>query len=142
MTDEYSFNCLMKELDEQGYMWRSGNKTTDLGAWHNVVVYLNDNKEITHGTKREYDIRKYKKYDLIEYKKEEPRYYAKIKGWELCSDNYYYWQFYAEEKELFADYKYESELYKTIFTKSEWNKLGINDTNADFEKAEDIVDIN
>lgn len=78
VTDEYSFNCLMKELDKQGYVWRSADKTTDLGAWHNVIIYLHDDKKIAHGSKREYDIREYKNYDLVEYKKEPPNF--------LCED--------------------------------------------------------
>lgn len=141
VTDEYSFNCLMKELDEQGYVWRSGNKTTDLGAFHKSVIYLHDDKKITHGLKREYDMRKYKNYDLIDYHKEEPRCYAKIKGGKFLEPNHQYFRWHKKLEKITIGNNIRCAGNKDILdhymTKSEWEELGINDTNADFEEVEE-----
>lgn len=65
----------------------------------------------------------------------EPLYYAKIKGWELSKGNIY-WNANVREKSLFIQGKSQVGIFKTKLTKYEWNELGINDTNADFEEVE------
>lgn len=68
---------------------------------------------------------------------QEPFYYAKIKGWEISEGNIH-WDAIVKEKVVFPQDKSHVGLRKTKLTKAEWNKLGINDTNADFEKVEDL----
>lgn len=62
---------------------------------------------------------------------EEPKYCAKIKGWELVNHVIYFEEI---NEKLCTNYKHFNVQSKT---KSEWNKLGINDTNADFEAVEE-----
>ena len=75
---------------------------------------------------------------LIEYKKEEPRFYAKIKGWELHVDNgKFYWRFNPRTKKLLIGFNDSSNLqdYTPILTKSQWADIGITDENAEFEEV-------
>jgi hypothetical protein len=75
---------------------------------------------------------------VIGYEVEEPLYYAKIKGWELIKREIdeVYWNlgdgdlFVSDNGELATDE------HHTKLTKQQWNELGINDTNADFDKVE------
>lgn len=64
-------------------------------------------------------------------KYEDKRYYAKIKGWELISSTYCHFG---------LDDLSELEVVDRIdgyrLSKSEWEELGVNDTNADFEEVE------
>lgn len=67
---------------------------------------------------------------------QEPLYYAKVKGWELLEVNHH-WIYIKESKDFsVANVKFATDEMSKM-TKEEWNKIGINDTNADFEKAED-----
>ena len=61
-----------------------------------------------------------------------PKYYAKIKGWELIPSDYYY---FGLDDLHNLEIKDECDAYE--FTKTEWAELGINDSNADFEDVED-----
>ena len=143
VKDEYSYDCLMKELEEKGYIWKSGDKPIDLGVLYpidlsvlyNVVIYLHDDKKIAYGSKREYDIRRYKKYDLVEYKKEPPKFYAKIKGWENLGTGIVYFYKASNEKIYLATKFFTRNM--GVFTKEEWAELGITDENADFEEVEE-----
>lgn len=71
---------------------------------------------------------------------EEPFYYARVKGWEnKYLNGPFYWNHITfaggENKISIADYAHEgSDIYAK--TKEDWNKVGINDTNADFEEVE------
>lgn len=67
---------------------------------------------------------------------QEPLYYAKIKGWEVSRGNIY-WSVIVQYKSVFPQDKSHAGIHKNKLTKEEWNELGINDINADFEKAED-----
>lgn len=73
---------------------------------------------------------------LIGYEVEqEPLYYAKVKGWELLEVNHH-WIYIKESKDFsVANVKFATDEMSKM-TKEEWNKIGINDTNADFEEAE------
>ncbi len=79
---------------------------------------------------------------LFSYEIEQTLYYAKIKGWEnKYLDGPFYWNHITfaggENKISIADYAHEgSDIYAK--TKAEWNELGINETNADFVKEEDL----
>src|SRR5699024_7147723 len=65
-------------------------------------------------------------------------YYAKIKGWELATTTITFWNYrHSIESpmlsKLYVGGKEGVDSFKTKMTKEEWNKVGINDTNADFE---------
>ena len=120
VKDEYSYKCLMKKLEEQGYIWFSNKKPTEGFHWDtyksNTVVFCKEGKTITYSELSYYETDEKSRYDLIEYHKEEPKYYAFVK----------------DTRTWIRDLT--GKAIKS--TKSEWNKLGINDTNADFEEVE------
>lgn len=75
----------------------------------------------------------------------ESLYYARIKGYELIGDEHeiMYWMFDKPNNSLYVSdtYKFNFNvdsyhMHDTKLTIYEWNKLGINDTNADFEEAD------
>ena len=71
----------------------------------------------------------------------EPLYYAKIKGWELTSSGCVFWNYYPIIESpllprICIGNKEEDVFARTKMTIEEWNEIGINDTNADFEKVE------
>lgn len=69
---------------------------------------------------------------------QETLYYAKIKGWDLIKREIdeVYWN--LADGDLFVSDNGElvTGEHHTKLTKQQWNELGINDTNADFEKVE------
>ena len=75
-------------------------------------------------------------YELIE-----ETFYAKIKGWdkvkitEYTSNPNIYWNYYEQEGLLFVANKTNSPSFQTIATIKQWNELGIDHSNAVFEKA-------
>lgn len=68
---------------------------------------------------------------------QEPLYYAKVKGWEHVGTSSYYFGYDEDNDSLEVTYLESNYRFAFSLTKKHWNKLGINDTNADFEKAED-----
>lgn len=80
-------------------------------------------------------------YLTQEYEIEEgPLYYAKIKGWELATSKSTFWNYrYIVERpilsKLYVGGKESVDSFKTKMTIEDWNKVGINDTNADFEEV-------
>lgn len=72
---------------------------------------------------------------------QEPIYYAKIKGWNLTNNKDVFWNYRSVllspmfSRLYFGD-KESDNIVKTKLTKEEWNELGVNDTNADFEEVE------
>lgn len=181
VKDEYSYKCLMKELEEQGYKWNSSTEPTDSSYWdiyeNNTVIYCRENKRLIYSSldyfnafrKNSYNLIEYKKeepklksrnggtyiyfdedtgidgfekryslideFEIIECHKEEPRFYAKIKGWENLGTGIVYFYKASNEKIYLATKFYARNT--GVYTKTEWNELGVNDTNADFEKVED-----
>ena len=67
---------------------------------------------------------------------QEPRYYAKIKGWEQIGTSSYYFGYDEDNDSLEVTYLESNYRFAFSLTKKHWNKLGINDTNADFEAVE------
>lgn len=137
VTDEYSFNYLMKELIEKGYTKTLGGFLTIKTSYYNPIkektrnyIYLHDNDSISFSHELVRD-----GYDIIEYHKEPPRFYAKIKGWELTNDGDCYW--YKDENSIAGIYPWSRE-EASIYTKEEWAELGITDENADFEGVENL----
>ncbi|QUY64278.1 hypothetical protein GUI37_01585 [Helcococcus kunzii] len=130
VKDDYSYNCLMKELEEQGYMWGFYKKATELDAWRDyeeeIIIYCTNEKKLRFSDLAYYKDKEKDNYDLVKYHKEEPLHYAKIKGTEIYMND--------------IDYTWGG--FTTIegraiqMAKTDWNKLGINDTNADFEEVD------
>lgn len=74
---------------------------------------------------------------------QEPLYYAKVKGWELATTTIVFWNYrHIVERpilsKLYVGGKESVDSFKTKMTIEQWNEVGINDTNADFEKVEDL----
>ena len=66
------------------------------------------------------------------YELEETKYYAKIKGWDNTVAKRVFWHYngISSEPDLTDEkYPFSNDVFKTM---EEWNKLGINETNADF----------
>ncbi|MFW3361521.1 DUF1642 domain-containing protein [Aerococcus viridans] len=63
----------------------------------------------------------------------EPFYYAKIKGWEHVGTSSYYFGYDEDNDSLEVTYLEGNYHFAFSLTKEHWNKLGINETNADFE---------
>lgn len=79
---------------------------------------------------------------LLGYEVEkEPLYYAKIKGWELTKGESVFWNYRLVVADpmpprLYTSGKEDGFFVINKMTIEEWNKAGINNTNADFEKVE------
>lgn len=73
---------------------------------------------------------------------EKPKYYALIKGHENIGSGDKYWNFEISTEEMdIGDYKVHPDVlaeYVLKATKEEWENLGVNDDNADFEEAEEV----
>ena len=67
---------------------------------------------------------------------QEPFYYAKIKGWERIGTSSYYFGYDEDNDSLEVTYLESNYHFAFSLTKKHWNKLGINDSNADFEEVE------
>ena len=75
---------------------------------------------------------------LRKFKKNPPKpklYYAKIKGWELVASGGKYFGHSKNDGDLFVFNKHGYRTMENIHTMPEWNALGVNDTNADFEEV-------
>lgn len=65
----------------------------------------------------------------------EQLHYAKAKGWEKLSPSNCFWNYDTDNDKYFIANKLHSTVFMTKMTKEEWNKLGINKHNADFEEV-------
>ena len=71
------------------------------------------------------------------YEVEEPLYYALIKGHELIDTGRVYWDYNKSDNSVFINELYSlPDNFSTELSKEDWNKLGINDSNADFVRAD------
>lgn len=69
---------------------------------------------------------------------EESLCYALVKGHELCSDLFKYWNCKAYNSgDLLVGSKYPKASCINRMTKNNWSKIGINESNADFVKVEE-----
>lgn len=80
--------------------------------------------------------------DLENLVEEEPLYYALIKGHEFVEDEgdltCKYWKFDTWDGRVFPSNLFSQYgRFWTEMSKSEWNKIGINSSNADFVKADE-----
>ena len=68
---------------------------------------------------------------------EEPMYYALIKGHELIDAGRVYWDYDKSDDSVFISELYSlPDNFLTEMSKEDWNKLGINDSNADFVRVD------
>ena len=75
--------------------------------------------------------------DLKNLVEKEPLYHALIKGHDVSNSYDIYWNYDKCDNDVFVSRLYPShDNFLTEMSKSEWNKLGINDSNADFVKVE------
>lgn len=151
VKDEYSYNCLMEELEEQGYTWSGDTKATDVSYWgiyeNDTVIHCERDKSLSFSDLAYFNSFDKNNYELVEYHKEEPKFYARIKGWELLrkkeakgSDSggkYFIYAPRANEITTIPQYNGINDEWIASMTKKEWNKLGINDTNANFEEVKE-----
>ena len=73
-----------------------------------------------------------------EYRIETPLYCALIKGHELTDSGRVYWDYDKSDNSVFISELYSlPDNFLTEMSKSEWNKLGINDSNADFIRVDE-----
>ncbi len=71
---------------------------------------------------------------------EEPKYYARIKGWEnvTTGSECFNWVYFKEKDTVGVSKAIENKYQAASFTKNEWENLGINDDNAEFELVEEL----
>ena len=70
---------------------------------------------------------------------EEPLYHALIKGHDVSGDSYVYWNCDKFNNDVIVSRLHPPhDDFSTELSKSEWNELGINDSNADFVKVEEM----
>lgn len=86
--------------------------------------------------REEFDLEIANLEDAIEREGEElpTLYYALIKGHELSSQDEIYWN-YNRDLGLYVEDSYYYEDTTTFMTIEEWNKLGINESNAEFKEV-------
>ena len=113
---------------------------------HNIAQF--HDKLYSYGTREIYDYindtgNKKKLLDIIvnelDYKVEhKPLYHALIKGYDVSNSDDIYWNYDKYDNDVFVSRLYPShDNFLTEMSKSEWNGLGINDSNADFVKVDD-----
>ena len=67
---------------------------------------------------------------------EEPLHHALIKGHDVSNSDDIYWNYDKYDNDVFVSRLYPShDNFSTEMSKSEWNGLGINDSNADFVRV-------
>ena len=70
---------------------------------------------------------------------EEPLYHALIKGHDVSNSDDIYWNYDKYDNDVFVSRLYPShDNFLTEMSKSEWNGLGINDSNADFVRVKEM----
>lgn len=71
---------------------------------------------------------------------EEPLYYALVKGHELIDSGKVYWIHAKNNDDVFISVLHSSDgNFLAEMSKEDWNKLGINDSNADFIKVDEVA---
>lgn len=71
---------------------------------------------------------------------EEPKYYARIKGWEnvTTGSEAFNWVYFKEEDTVGISKAVENKYQSASLTKYDWDNLGINEHNADFVLVEEL----
>lgn len=112
---------VLKKLEDNSRLWTEGYNWYRENTLDFTIAYLT----------KEYKV------------EEEPLYYALIKGHELVNDegewSTKYWNLWVSGGCVFpADRLADYDDFLTTMSKEEWSECGINDTNADFIKVEEI----
>ena len=118
--DTFDLYPMLKRLEKNSSTWELTYKWYRTNTHEFVNAYLTGEYEV----------------------EEEPLYHALIKGHELLADEdawaCNYWNLSVLDGRVFPSDKSSSDgLFSTKMTKSKWNKVGINDSNADFVKVEE-----
>ena len=72
---------------------------------------------------------------------EEPLYHALIKGHDVSSSCDIYWNYDKYDDDVFVSRLYPThDNFLTEMSKSQWNELGINDSNADFVRVDGVIE--
>ena len=72
------------------------------------------------------------------YRVDKPLYHALIKGHELINNGKIYWNYVKSDGSVLISEPFRpTDFFLSEMTKEEWNKLGINDSNADFVRVEE-----
>lgn len=132
-------------VPEELGVWLSDKELGKSSHYFTMIDALNHYWETIIGSETGGFIFKHKK-ELIEviigsrrYRVEKPLYYALVKGHELSSNQFKYWNCKAYSSgELLVGSKYPQASYINRMTKSNWNKVGINSSNADFIEMEEM----
>ena len=75
------------------------------------------------------------------YRIEKPLYCALIKGHDVSNSDDIYWNYDKYDNDVFVSRLYPShDNFLTEMSKEEWNKLGINDSNADFVRVDGVIE--
>lgn len=146
-------NLVVPKWFDEWYKTFKGNKTDALYflnriGWGHGLVDYND-KEVKGYPDKLFDV--IEVYDNYESAKEylskailfgyevekEPLYYAKIKGWKHIGTSSYYFGLEEDLEILEVTILENNYRYAFALTKEHWNKLGINDSNADFEEVKE-----
>lgn len=145
VRDEYSLECLVQELQDQGFEYKTLTleehmkmKKDSLKCDGVTYLYFDEVKGIDGFNKGYTSI---DKFEIVDYHKEEPKYYAKIKGGKFLEPNHQYFRWHKKLEKITIGNNIRCEGNKEILdhylTKKEWNKLGIDDSNAAFEEVEE-----
>lgn len=145
VKDEYSLECLVQELQDQGFEYKTLTleeymkmKKDSLKRDGVTYLYVDEVNGIDGFNKGYTSI---DEFEIVDYHKEKPKYYAKIKGWYLLEKENYYYRWHRELKRITLGTKVRTIANENrldhYLTKSEWNKLGIDDSNAAFEEVEE-----
>lgn len=131
-------------------VWLEDMKIGQSSHYFTMIDALNHYWETIIGSETGGFIFKYKK-ELIEviigtrrYRVEkEPKYYAMIKGHELMTDegiwDCRYWNLSTSDGVVFPSDRFSQDSrFLTKMSKEDWSKCGINDSNADFVKMEEV----
>lgn len=108
---------------------------------HTDAVAISDNYEfyLTEQEIKNYDERFWAFAEPVEEAEEEPRYHALIKGYEMLNINGIYWAYDKDNGDMFfSECNPPDDNFITEMSKEEWSELGINDSNADFVRVEEM----
>lgn len=116
----YDLYPALKKMENNSRTWERIYKWYRMNTYKFVNAYLTGKYEIEEG----------------------PLYHALIKGHELMTDEdawtYKYWNLSVPDGRVFPSDRFSVDgKYSTEMSKSKWNEVGINDTNADFVKVEE-----
>lgn len=143
VRDEYSLEHLVKELQDQGFEYKGMTLKEHMEIKKNSlkrdgVTYLCIDEDTgINGFDKNYSL--INQFEIIDYHKEEPKYYAKIKGGDLIENGNCYFRWHKQLKTLTLGNNIRcagnKEILDHYMTKSQWEEHGVDDSKADFERV-------